>query len=92
MTATKTAETLAEKLMDADNAIYDEMGIKQVSSFTAPEFAARAAAKAVAIIRSRNYSVETVLAACDVLDNENFHRMSRAVRFVIEENVPYDFI
>ena len=26
------------------------------------------------------------------LDSKNFYRMSRTVRYVIEENVPYDFI
>ena len=26
------------------------------------------------------------------LDSKNFQRMSRAVRYAIEENVPYDFI
>ena len=92
MTTKKNIEALTNMLMDADNDIYDEMGIEKVSSFTAPEFAARAAMKAVKIIRSRDYEIADIKEAADMLDTENYHRMARAVRFVIAENIPYDFI
>ena len=92
MTTQKNIESLANMLMDADNAVYDEMNIDKVSSFTAPEFAARAATKAVKIIRSRDYEIADIQKAADILDAENYHRMARAVRFVIAENIPYNFI
>lgn len=88
----KDIERIAQKFMDADNDIYKEMNIEKVTSFEAPAFAARAADKAVRIIRSQNYDIKDLEAAADMLDAENFHRMARAVRFVIAENVPYDFI
>lgn len=84
----KTAESLSEKLMMADDAIYAEMGIDRVTPDNSAEFSVRAASKAADIICRRNYSTETILAACDVLDDENFHRMSRAVRFVIADRIP----
>ena len=92
MATKRNIEALASKLMDADNEIYSEMHITKVSSFEAPEFAARAAAKAVQIIRSGSYGIADIEAAADMLDAENFHRMARALRFVIAENKPYDFV
>lgn len=92
MTTQKNIEALANKLMDADNEIYDEMHISRVTSFEAPEFAARAAAKAAKAIRSGSYDIADIEAAADMLDSENFHRMARALRFVIAENKPYDFV
>lgn len=92
MTTQKNIEALASKLMDADNEIYDEMHITKVTSFEAPEFAARAAAKAAKAIRSGSYAIADIEAAADMLDAENFHRMARAIRFVIAENKPYDFV
>lgn len=84
----KIEESLSEKLMMADDAIYAEMGIDRVTAANSVEFSARAASKAADIISSRNYSTTAILAACDVLDDENFHRMSRAVRFVIADRIP----
>lgn len=85
----KIEESLSEKLMMADDAIYAEMGIDRVTAANSAEFSIRAASKAAdIIISSRNYSTATILAACDVLDDENFHRMSRAVRFVIADRIP----
>lgn len=84
----KMEESLSEKLMMADDAIYTEMGIDRVTSANSAEFSVRAASKAADIISNRNYSTATILAACDVLDDENFHRMSRAVRFVIADRIP----
>lgn len=92
MTTQKNIEALASKLMDADNKIYDEMHISRVTSFEAPEFAARAAAKAACAIRSGSYTIADIEAAADMLDAENFHRMARALRFVIAENKLYDFV
>lgn len=92
MTTQKNIETLVGKLMEADNEIYDEMHISKVTSFEAPEFAARAAAKAAHAIRSGSYDIADIEAAADMLDAENFHRMARALRFVIAENKPYDFV
>lgn len=92
MTTHKNIEALANRLMDADNEIYDEMHITKVTSFEAPEFAARAAAKAAKVIRSGSYAISDIEAAADMLDDENFHRMARALRFVIAENKPYDFV
>ena len=84
----KIEESLSEKLMMADDAIYTEMGIDRVTAANSAEFSVRAASKAADIISSRDYSTATILAACDVLDDENFHRMSRAVRFVIADRIP----
>lgn len=84
----KIEESLSEKLMMADDAIYAEMGIDRVTAANSAEFSVRAASKAADIISSRNYSTATILAACDVLDDENFHRMSCAVRFVIADRIP----
>ena len=92
MATKKNIETLASKLMTVDDEIYSEMHITKVTSFESPEFAARAAAKAVRAIRSGDYTVADIEAAADMLDAENFHRMARALRFVIEENKPYDFV
>lgn len=92
MTTKRNIEALANKLMDADNEIYDEMRITKVTSFEAPEFAARAAAKAARAIRSGSYAISDIEAAADMLDDENFHRMARAIRFVIAENKLYDFV
>ena len=92
MATKKNIETLANRLMDADNEIYDEMHITKVTSFESPEFAARAAAKAARAIRSRDYTVADIEAAADMLDAENFHRMARALRFIIAENKPYNFV
>ena len=92
MATKKNIEALASKLMTADDEIYSEMHITKVTSFESPEFAARAAAKAVRAIRSGDYTVADIEAAADMLDTENFHRMARALRFVIEENKPYDFV
>lgn len=84
----KIEESLSEKLMMADDAIYVEMGIDRVTAANSAEFSVRAASKAADIISSRDYNTATILAACDVLDDENFHRMSRAVRFVIADRIP----
>lgn len=92
MTTQKNIEALAGKLMDADNEIYSEMHISKVTSFEAPEFAARAAAKAARAIRSGSYTIADIETAADMLDSENFHRMARAIRFVIAENKPYNFV
>lgn len=92
MATKRNIETLANKLMEADNEIYDEMHISRVTSFEAPEFSARAAAKAARAIRSGAYTVANIEAAADMLDDENFHRMARALRFVIAENKPYEFV
>lgn len=92
MATKKNIEALASKLMDADNEIYDEMHITKVTSFESPEFAARAAAKAARAVRSGSYDIADIETAADMLDAENFHRMARALRFVIAENKPYDFI
>lgn len=92
MATKKNIEALASKLMDADNEIYDEMHISRVTSLEAPEFAARAAAKAAKTIRSGAYTIADIETAADMLDAENFHRMARALRFVIAENKPYDFV
>ena len=72
----------------ADDAIYAEMGIDRVTPDNSAEFSVRAASKAADIISSRNYSTDTILSACDVLDDENFHRMSRAVCCVIADRIP----
>ena len=88
----KIEKSLSEKLMMADDAIYVEMGIDRVTAANYAEFSVRAASKAVDIISSRDYSTATILAACDVLDDENFHRMSRAVRFVIADRIPASII
>lgn len=92
MTTQKNIEALASKLMAADDEIYGEMHITKVTSFESPEFAARAAAKAARAIRSDSYTIADIETAADMLDAENFHRMARALRFVIEENKPYDFV
>lgn len=92
MATKKNIEALANKLMEADNEIYDEMHITKVTSFEAPEFAARATAKAARAIRSGSYAIADIETAADMLDAENFHRMARALRFVIAENKSYDFI
>lgn len=92
MTTQKNIEALANRLMEADNEIYSEMHIFRVTSFVALEFAARAAAKAASAIRSGSYTIADIEAAADMLDSENFHRMARAIRFVIAENKPYDFV
>lgn len=92
MTTQKNIEALANRLMAADDEIYDEMHITKVTSFEAPEFAARAAAKAAKSIRSGSYAIADIEAAAGMLDAENFHRMARALRFVIAENKPYNFV
>ena len=92
MATQKNIEALASKLMNADNEIYDEMHITKVTSFDAPQYAARATAKAARAIRSRSYPIADNDTAADMLDAENFHRMARALRFVIAENKSYDFI
>lgn len=92
MATKKNIEALANRLMAADDEIYSEMHITKVTSFESPEFAARAAAKAARAIRSGSYDIADIEAAADMLDAENFHRMARALRFVIEENKPYDFV
>lgn len=62
-------------------------------SFTAPDFAVRAAAiKAFEIIRSHGYEIKELDAAADILDSENYYSLARAILFVIAENVPYYFI
>ena len=85
MTKQKNIEALASKLMNADNEIYDEMHISRVTSFEAPEFAARAAAKAARAIRSGSYDIADIETAADMLDAEHFHRMARALLFFIAE-------
>lgn len=92
MATKKNIEALANRLMDADNEIYDEMHITKVTSFESPELAARAATKAAKAIRSGSYDISDIETAADMLDTENFHRMARALRFVIAENKLYDFV
>lgn len=92
MATKKNIEALASKLMAADDEIYSEMHITKVTSFESPEFAARSAAKAARAIRSGSYTIADIETAADMLDAENFHRMARALRFVIAENKLYDFV